>query len=163
MPEPLTDDRQLVIGLTEAILNQLAPDELDILPEVSDEFFDNPERTLKAAKEESLGFGIELALLAPFALSVAMEVVKFLLSMAKDAVGPDVKTVVSGWLRRVFPGLKAGQPSPTVPLSREQLQLVRDVAYARARDLGVEEPQAVALADAVIGGIALADGQAVLK
>ena len=139
MPEPFTDDRQLVTGLTEAILDQLAPDELEILPEVSDEFFENPERALKAAKEESVGFGVELALLAPFALSVAMEVVKFLLSLAKDAVGPDVKTVVSGWLRRVFPGmsLKAGQPSPTVPLSRQQLQLVRDVAYARARGIWV--------------------------
>jgi hypothetical protein len=154
------DDQRLAVELAETMLATVAPEEVTILPEVSEEYFNDPEGSLKGAREESLGFGVELALLAPFAIAVAMEVVKFLLQLAKDALGPQVQSGFAAWVRRTFPGsAKATAPTAAAapsPLTREQLQMVRGVAYAKAQALGLNEQQAGSLADAVVGGAALA-------
>ncbi len=152
------DDRQLAVELAETMLAAVAPDEVSILPEVSDEYFADPEGSIRGAREESLGFGVELAMLAPFAIAVATEVVKFLLQLAKDALGPQVQSGFAAWVRRTFPGsAKAAAPAAATPtLTRDQLQLVRGVAYAKAQALGLNEDQANSLADAVVGGTALA-------
>src|SRR5687767_4004592 len=79
MSTPSAEDRALTIDIAKLALEKLAPDELAILPEVADDFFRHPDQVTRNAREESLGFGIELALLTPFVLSVTVEVVKFLL------------------------------------------------------------------------------------
>ncbi len=152
-------DRELALELTESVLTRLAPEEVLILPDISQEFFDDPERSVARAREETLGFGADVALLAPFALSVAIEVVKFLLSLAKDALGPEVKSGLAAWVRRVVPGrgTRPAQADPAPALTREQLVLVRQVAYSRAHDLGLDDDRAATLADAVVGGVLLTD------
>jgi hypothetical protein len=159
------EDRELAVELAASMLATVAPEEVSILPEVSDEYFADPDRALRAAREESLGFGIELAMLAPFAIAVATEVVKFLLGLAKDALGPQVQSGVAEWVRRRFPNMTkppapAAQPAATAAapatLTREQLQMVHGVALAKAQALGLDERQATSLADAVVGGAALA-------
>lgn len=160
MTQPMQDDdRRLVVEMAEAMLLNVAPEEVSILPEVSGEFFEDPQRAVRGAREESLGFGVELALLAPFALAVAMEVVKFLLQLAREALGPQVQSGFAAWVRRVFPKAGKGPAQAVVAtsLSREQLQKVRQVAYDKAQELGLDEDHAASLADSVIGGVVLAE------
>lgn len=156
---PQDDDRQLVVELAEKMLTSVAPEEVSILPDVSADYFQDPEGSVRGAREESLGFGAELAMLAPFALAVATEVVKFLLQLAKDALGPQVQTGFAAWVRRTFPGKTSGvaAAAPAAALTRDQLQMVHDLAYSKAEALGLDAQQATALADAVVGGAALAD------
>lgn len=155
-------DRQLVVDLAAAVLDQAAPEELLLLDETSQEYFADPDAALRPGRaEESIGFGVELALLTPYVLAVVTPVINFLLTIATDAVKTEARPAVVAWVRRVLrrpPGDDAaslGGPPPA--LTPEQARTVRRIAYERARDLGVEEPTARVLADAVAGGVVVAE------
>ncbi len=138
MSTPSAEDRALTIDIAKLALENLAPDELAILPEVADDFFRHPDQATRNAREESLGFGIELALLTPFVLSVTVEVVKFLLQLVRDKIA----------------SAKASATATALPpLTAEQLQAVRGMAFEKASGLGMGAPQATSLADAVVGGL----------
>jgi hypothetical protein len=153
-------DRQLVVDLAAAVLNRTAPEEVVLLDETSQEYFENPAAVLDPAqRDESVGFGVELALLTPYVLAIVTPVINFLLNIAVDAVKGEVRPNIVAWVRRVIrkspdePANQAGSPAALTP---EQVRTVREIAYQRARDIGVDETQANLLADAVAGGVLVA-------
>jgi hypothetical protein len=115
-----------------------------------------------ARRDEALGFGLDLALLTPYVLAVAAPVLSFLVqtvaSAAKEEATPHVRELV----RRLFirssgkdarPERRAREP---LALTGEQAREVREVALARATDLGLPAEQARLLADSVVGGLVVA-------
>ncbi|CAM5790352.1 hypothetical protein [Cellulomonas persica] len=177
--------RALVRDLASTVLASQAPDELALLDLTSEEFFADPDAALtRDRRDESLGFGIELAMLTPLVLAVVTPVVQFLVDLATDTIKETITDSakheltprVAAWLRRVTrrgddpaapaPALGASPdsapsgavvPDEVAPaLTGEQARAVHDLAHRRALDLGLDETRAGLLADAVVGGLVVA-------
>jgi hypothetical protein len=152
-------EQQLVTELAAAVLEQIDPDELAVFDETAQEYFADPEGVLDPRRrDEPVGFGVDMALLAPYLLAVATPVVQFLVTVVWGAVQEEAKPAVVRRVRRLFrrntgpAPADAGTPQPA-PLSPEQARYVRDVAYQRARALGLPEDRSTVLADAIVGGV----------
>jgi hypothetical protein len=161
-PEP---DRALLEELARTVLEHSAPEELVIFDETSEEYFRDPDGVLHPARrDEALGFGLDLALLTPYVLAVATPVLTFLLRTVADAAKEEATPRVRELVRRLFnrsEGDRGGQGTPAsdgapVALTAEQAREVREVALARATDLGLPAEQARLLADSVVGGLVVA-------
>ena len=100
---PTEQNRVLVTQMAEAVLEQVAPEELVLFDDTEAEYFKDPDKALQAgSRDEPVGFGLEMALLTPYVLAVAGPVVKFLVSLVADSANEGSKTLVAEWMRRVF-------------------------------------------------------------
>jgi hypothetical protein len=154
---PPASEQELVTELARLVLEQAAPEELVLFPETAEEYFQDPQAVLDPRRrDEELGFGLDLAELAPFVLAVATPVIRFLASTAAEAVGEESKPLVARIVRRLLrrpdPASEAAGDVPA-PLGADQARQVREIAYQRARSLGLAEDQAALLADSVVGSL----------
>jgi hypothetical protein len=155
------DERLLAAQLAEAVLAQAAPEELVIFDETAEEYFQDPERVLRArGGDEAVGFGLDMALLTPYVLAVAGSVVTFLASIVVESAKDETKTVVAGFVRRLFRGqhaMSSARAAAPQPLTAEQMRRIHQIAYDQSIALSLPEDRATVLANAVVGGILVAD------
>jgi hypothetical protein len=154
---PPEAENELVAELARLALERAAPEELVLFQETAEEYFRDPQAVLDPRRrDEALGFGIEVAMLTPYVLAVATPVIRFLASTVAEAAGQEAKPLVTRIVRRLLrrpePAAEAAESAPP-PLSTDQLRQVREIAYQRATRLGLDEDQAVLLADSVVGGL----------
>lgn len=150
------EEQDLISELGRLVLDRAAPEELLVFDETADEYFRDPQAVLDPKRrDEAVGFGLDIALLTPYVLAVVTPVVHFLLDAASQAVQDEAKSSIAGVVRRLL--RRGGEPAAApAALSTEQLRSVRELAYTRARAVGVEDPQATVIADAVVGGLVAA-------
>lgn len=154
---PLGETRDVSTELARLMIERAAPDELLTFDEVADEYYADPESTLNPAKnDEAVGFGLELALLAPFALAVAQFIIGFLgdllRDVAKDAVKDAAKPAVTGAVRRVLRlGSQQDSSSAAIELTAEQRGRVFAAAKEQSKRLGLDETKADLLGNAILG------------
>jgi hypothetical protein len=145
------EERTLIAELTEMALAQAAPDELVVFDETAEEYFTDPQAAVsKAAKGQAVGFGLELAMITPAALSVGSVVMQALISIVSERTLTAGARTVSGQVRRL---MRKEEPNPEVKLTREQAGRVRQVALDQAAALGLPAAQATLLADSFVGAI----------
>jgi hypothetical protein len=156
------EEEELVRELAQKALQVAAPEELVLFDESADEYFADPEGTLRSsARDEPVGFGVELALLTPYLLAVIKPVIQLLAGMVSDSVKAEGQPAVSRLVRRLVrgtqkdapPGSEAGGGEDPPTLTSTQIGLVRDVAFERARTVGLPDDRAALLADAIAGGV----------
>jgi hypothetical protein len=151
--------RALASELAALTLEDAAPEELALFPEISEEYFRDPDGVINPrSRDEAVGFGLDIAMLTPYLLAVAMPVVQLLASAVHETAKEEVKTSLAGAVRRL---LRRDQGAPAEPgaqpaLSPEQARLVRQTAYEQARGLGVDEERAGLLADSLVGRLLVA-------
>lgn len=158
MREPQTDlqadeSRELSTQLARLVIERAAPDELLMFDEVAEEYYADPESTLVLdKKDEAVGFGLELALLAPFALAVSEFVIRFVSDLLRDAAKDAAKPAVSEAFKRLLrmPADKASPPGG-LELSKEQRVRILAAAKEQSARLGLDEDKAVLLGNAIIG------------
>jgi hypothetical protein len=148
-------DRALITELAFYVVESVAPEELPTLPLVTEEYFTDSAATLHTpGRDHPLGFGMDLALVGPYALALATPVVHFLLSMAADVardLGKDAaKPVVRDLVRRMFHRDDDPADADPIHLTPAQTQWVRGSSYQNARALGLADEQAQLLADALV-------------
>ncbi|MEO1400632.1 MAG: hypothetical protein AAFV72_05180 [Cyanobacteria bacterium J06635_1] len=158
--------------LSEQLVNEIAPKETILFQATSDAYFKDPEATLKEAQkapgDDLMGFGAggAVILLTPIILEVTKTALRLAARLGQqaveDAVSERLQAETSGVLGKVVSFFKKllGQPEPQAKveqLTLAQLKAVRQVALTRAQELGLEDTQAVLLADALVGKLALAD------
>jgi hypothetical protein len=149
------DERSLISELARRAVETAAPEELVLFAETADDFFRDPEASVRMdAREEAVGFGLELAMLTPYVLAAATAVVELLAAVVQESVKEEAKAPITQLLRRLL-GRARAAPNEVAPLTDAQRRKVRDTAYGRARDLGLDEGRAHVLADAIVGGLAL--------
>jgi hypothetical protein len=155
MQLPPEAENELVTELARLALEQAAPEELVLFSETAEEYFKDPQAVLDPKRrDEALGFGLDVAMLTPYVLAVAAPVVRFLASTVADAVSQEAKPLVARLVRRL---LRQPDPAPEPaseappPLTTEQARQVRELAYQQAKRLGLDEGQAVLLADSMVG------------
>jgi len=154
---PPEAENKLVAELARLVLEQAAPEELVLFPETAEEYFKDPQAVLDPKRrDEALGFGLDVAMLTPYVLAVATPVIRFLASTVAEAAGQEAKPLVTRIVRRLLrrpdPVSEAAGEAPA-PVSTDQARRVREIAYQRAKGLGLNEDQAVLLADSVVGGL----------
>ena len=149
------EDWALQVDLARLVVRDIAPDELAVFDETAEEYLTDPMLPGDPhGRDETLGFGVDLALVTPYALAVAGWVVQFLGSVATDIAKDSTKPVAQGLVRLMI--TRAGGDSPErqpVVLTREQLTVVRDSSYVQACALGLTPERAELLADAVVGSV----------
>ena len=148
----LVDDEQLLISeLTELALTQAAPDELVVFDETAEEYFADPEAAVSAtAKNEAVGFGLELAMVTPAALAIGSALVQALISIVSERTLSAGARTVTVQVRRM---LRKGEPDPQLRLTSDQVTRLRQVALAQAAVIGLPEGQAMLLADSFVGAL----------
>lgn len=126
-----------------------------LFSETAEEYFADPQAVLDPDhRDEALGFGLDVAMLTPYALAVAAAVVRFLASTVAEAAGEEAKPMVARLVRRLLRRpAPAPEPAGEAPpqLTTEQARQVRELAYQQAKRLGLNEDQAVLLADSMAG------------
>jgi hypothetical protein len=157
LAEQVPDD--VVAEVARELVVRTAPEELPLFRATSDAYFENPDKALerRGGKDEMLGFGVEAAaiLITPIALDVAKRVALLLASQFRDAVKKESGEAIGDFVHDLFHRSEAeAERAAPPPLTPEQLEEVRDVAFERARQLDLPEDRANILADAVIGGLA---------
>ena len=128
-----------------------SPGELDLFDEVADEYWADPVAAVaRDRRDERLGFGIDLALLAPYAIAIAVAVGQFLFGILTDAFAGEAKSIVASKLRTLL----RKRSGPGVPqLTPVQFAQVRSVALDAAGRLGLSTNTARLLTDAIVGGL----------
>lgn len=158
---PSNDERRLATELTALVLEQTVPEELLILDQTAEDYFTDPRAVLEPARrDEPLGFGLDVSLVAPYVLAVAVPVVQYLASLVADGVKDAAASAVADRVRRSFrrapsaATLPRGEGAPTpVLLSPDQARWIHEATEQRARALGMPDDQARVLADAVVGSL----------
>jgi hypothetical protein len=152
------DERELATDLVRRALAGTAPDELLLFEDIADQFFADPDSALSGdGRDEAVGFGLDLTMLTPAMLVVALTAIRMVGTMLTEAVKQEGTPVVRRVLRRLFglddPAAPSGAAAPAVQLSTDQLARVRETARRRALALGLGSDQAALLADAITGGL----------
>ncbi|MCO1659840.1 hypothetical protein [Pseudonocardia humida] len=139
--------------LARQVVGRLAPDELAVFDPVAQEYFADPQAVLSPARrEEAVGFGLDLAMLTPYALAVAGPVVTWLVATVSTAAREESEARITSWVRGLFRrGPAPGPPVP--PLTDEQARTVHRIAVRQARAVGLPDQQAALVADAIVGAI----------
>lgn len=155
------DERELVTSIAHRALEVTAPDELVLFDDTTADYFRNPHATLDGRdRDESVGFGLDMAMVTPYLIAMATSAVQLLGTIVRDAVQQEGTAGAAALIRRLFRLSPRGvaaqtQPAPA-PLSVEQARYVRDGAVAKGRALGLDDEKATLLADAIVGGLVVA-------
>jgi hypothetical protein len=161
MPD-LADDNALIAELARDTVRLVAPAEMPLFRANSEAYFRDPDRALRGERggDQLLGFGTgaEVVILTPVVLAITKEVVVFLAGEVAKAAKAESPGVIRELVKRCFkkfgPAPASAQQDP--PLTRGQLEQVRQVALDAAKRLAVPDNQAALLADSVVGGLAIA-------
>ena len=148
--------REFSTDLAKDAVAAASPGELDLFDEVADEYWADPKAAVATdRRDQRLGFGIDLALLAPYAIAIAVAVVQYLFGILTDAFAGEAKSVVAAKLRAVLKRTS----DPAVPqLTPAQFAQVRSVALDAAGRLGLATDTARLLTDAIVGGLVQTPG-----
>jgi hypothetical protein len=161
-----SDDLDLVVELAGEVVAVVAPAEVPMVELTATSYLMDPrgsERRIRQGKE-ILGFGAdEVLAVTPFALPVAAVVVQSLLGeFTKAFTEPLAKGASSrarSRLKRLLrrPNQRVMPEDLEEPLTAEQTERVRLVAYKKAIELGLSGERSDLLADAVVGRLAAPD------
>jgi hypothetical protein len=159
-------ERDLVGELARVVVGRVAPEELGLFEETEADYFRDPRLTLKAgARDEAVGFGLDMALLTPYVLVAGVAVVRFLAAVVSDAVRDEVrdelKPVIAGRIRRLLrrddlvaaDRRQSGERDRAPGVTVEQAREVRRVAVQQAKQCGLDDEKATLLADAFVGAL----------
>lgn len=125
-------NKELVSRLSHEVLEEVAPDELDLFDDIKEEFIKNPDGFLEKdskKREEMLGFagaagGAELV---------------------TTVVLPIVSDVVKKYLSKKLAG----------GINKDMIKKVRDEAYNNAITMGMSKKKAELMADSLVGKLVL--------
>jgi hypothetical protein len=149
------EEQSLSTELSRDVLESLAPDELP--------FFDDVVTDLRhqrkvipdtRRRDEPLGFGTELSLLAPYVVTVMPAVVHFLSDVLASVAEQEAAAGLEAVIRRLF--RRPSDGPARVNLTAEQGRQVREVTRGRAIAVGLDRERAELLADAVVGALSVA-------
>jgi hypothetical protein len=156
-----TTQRELIDSTSRDIVAQLAPQELPLFQDMSDEYFRNPgkARKLQESSDGMVGFGgVEVALLTPLVLTIAMEVIKFVLEPVKTSLAGFIGDFFKQLMRRFQVDSQVTEKATAAALSPERLKEARDYGLKVARELKLSDVQAAMVVDSMIAKLVIAAG-----
>ncbi|SDH83093.1 hypothetical protein SAMN05192558_105254 [Actinokineospora alba] len=136
--------------LAHDLVETLAPEELPSFALVAEPYLTDPRRAEKQLRDhdDPMGFGLgdALAMATPVIALVSGSVVTAL----SDSVAASVRDAGGKLVRKLT---RKKELPPAQEWTPEQLDEIREVALARALDLGMKKAKAETLADALVGAL----------
>jgi hypothetical protein len=149
----MAEQDDLTLELARQGLAAVSPEEIPLLDALGPELLasaDEPNRG-----DGALGFGGIEIVLASVVVAVAKAVVEVITDVAKKYAAEEG----TGLIHRLVEFFRSrhddAKDTPKPVLDPDELARAREVAHQRAVDLGVDEPKASVLADAIVGALAL--------
>jgi hypothetical protein len=161
----------VLLSLARDAVAQMAPEELPLFRATSEAYLegDGAFERGKGSGDDALGFGAgdTLVLVTPIALSVAREVLDFVVdevrARAREAGKEAIDKLADRLLRKGEHRQQDGGATSTLPaapetpsLTAEQLRQVRALAVEKAQQLALPPEKASLLADSLVGSLATA-------
>lgn len=160
-----TSTNDLVITVARDLVTQLAPQELPLFRSASQQFRQHPERLLAGpqANDDPVGFGVgeAAALLTPAALAAMSSVISYLIEEISKVVIDKSATLLLDRVRQLLqkPEAAPQHHAQQLPLlTPAQLAQVREIARKQALVSRLSPARANALADAIVGKLAISMG-----
>jgi hypothetical protein len=160
-------ERDEIVDLARAVVQELAPDEIGLFPETSKAYFRRPRpgRTSTVTYRDPLGMGVEswAPMVSFAALGTAQSVLLFLGTEVRKGLQEQSASTIRAWIKRGFRRLGPADDPPhdgapqqgSDALTRHQLSLVRQHAYTQAVAFEVPADLAAKIADTIVGRLAL--------
>jgi hypothetical protein len=149
-----SEGREFFKGLSKQLVEQIAPEELEIFDELYEETLENSGQPAASGSDDALGFGITGLMVAatPVVTTVVGAVIPFLATEVIKAAQNESATLIQRKVKALFSSKKKDGP---VQLTPEQLERVKKLAIKRARAMGMKEEKANQLALALVGSLAI--------
>ena len=149
--------QDLVRQLAEEAVATIAPPQAELFSLVAPAYLDNPAGLLNAGpqRDEALGIGVGIAetLLIAAAVYVADAVVEQLIGRATDAGLTQSRTRMGRMLSRKPKQDNVTIPEGTFPLIAVTADTLRETAVEKGLQVGLPQPKAQLLADAIVGDL----------
>ncbi|GAA0654262.1 hypothetical protein GCM10010193_00470 [Kitasatospora atroaurantiaca] len=142
-------------ALGRAGVRGVAPGEMPLYTQLSEEYFARGVRLDRADRDPLLGFGLDAAvvLLTPVVLEACHQLWAALSAKAAEKAAEGAKDLLHRIRLRLGRG-EGREPAAPVEFTAEELALVRAEAARCAADLDLTEGQQRLLADAIVGALA---------
>jgi hypothetical protein len=163
------EERSFIIEISQSVVGEIAPEEMDLFDELMQEYFNNPSPPdlSKQAKDDALGFGLGEVLLAfaPAVAAALRAVMDHLLGQAMNDVKEEGATAIRNRIKDLLNPEKISETpdqqkkdkkNDSLDFSRGHLAAVRKIARAEAKKFGLTDEDAEKLAGVLIGKLALA-------
>jgi hypothetical protein len=178
-----SDERAIVEALARVAVDDAAPEEGPLFGPMTDAYYDPKRGTPSGSKsDEMLGFGVDAAaavvLVTPVALEVATKVLGYVVGELQTAFKDEAKPMIQALVKRVLGRSKkpegdqaaaepavepaaepavepVAEPAAAPQMTQAQLDELRKVALSTAERMGLREPKASVLADAIVGAMVL--------
>lgn len=150
------EEQDLSTELSRDVLETLAPDELPFFDEVVTDSRNQRKVISAKRRDEPLGFGIELSLLAPYVVAVMPTVIHFLGGVFASVAEQEAATGLKAIIRQLFRH-EPSDGASKVKLTAEQGRQIQEMTCSQAMAVGLNRERAGLLADAVVGALAIAD------
>ena len=145
--------------LSKGLVEQFAPEELELFDELYSEYQKDPSPPAPAAgSDDALGSGLGEVIVAvtPAASAMVTTVVSFVLGEVLKAGQNEASEKIREKVKDVFnPNPAPAAKQKPAPLTQDQLEQVRKLAARRAVDFGLPPDEAKKMALALVGSLSL--------
>lgn len=150
--------RYLVNRVSLNVVRQIAPEELDIYPELAKDYFENPTPPVlsESSADDELAFGFE-ELLIPVShavLAAVNVVLGYIVTEILKQTTNEISTALQDKIKTLFEVDTINEDTQALALTKDELDLVKMMARKQARLFGLDSIESDKLADALVGSLA---------
>ncbi|RPJ26114.1 MAG: hypothetical protein EHM33_12745 [Chloroflexi bacterium] len=147
------ESRQLVTEVSRELVAEIAPEELELVDELLDDYYANP--TVHEAKDNPLGFGSEFLAASTPVIAMALQTVfSFILNEVWVSAQKESALLIAEKMKALFNPTKE-KTEPSLGLTLEQLEKAKKLIKKEAIRGGMKPQKAEDLALKITARIAL--------
>lgn len=147
------ESKQLVTEVSKEIVAEIAPEELELVDELIEDYYANP--IVQEDKDNPLGFGSELLAASTPVIAMALQALfNFILSEIWVSAQKEGAALIAQKMKALLNPVKE-KAEPALGLTQEQLEKAKKLIKKEAMRGGMNAKKADALALRIVGRIAL--------
>ena len=147
------ESKQLVTEVSKEIVAEIAPEELEFVDELIDDYYANP--AVPQNRDNPLEFGSELLAAATPVVAMALQTLfNFILNEVWGSAQKEGATLIAQKMKALLNPIKE-KPEPGLGLTQEQLEKAKKLIKKEAMRGGMKPKKAEDLAMKIVGRIAL--------
>lgn len=148
----------IIKDISENIVSQIAPEEIDVFDEIADTYFNNPhllDPNYQKAKDDPIGFGLTgmVEMTSPAALSVVTSIIVYIITQIWGATTSALLDEYKSRIKKLFN--KNSNKKDVPAFTKEQLKRINDEIIKQALSSRLSEDQAKNIANALISSMVL--------
>jgi hypothetical protein len=147
------ESRQVVTEISRELVAEVAPEELELVDELLDDYYANP--TVHASKDNPLGFGSEFLAASTPVIAMALQTLfNFILNEVWVSAQKESAILIAEKMKSLF-NPKKEKAEPALGLTRDQLEKAKQLIRKEAVRGGMNPKKAEDLALKVVARISL--------